>query len=273
MNSNDIITRAHDPEAGFYSCCSVRLHYLIEYFNVYKKIPQIYDCKGFFLLYKNENRNNEELTFDFFKHYNQDELKDININYERDVDFKEHYQYKKFHKLDYEKLKPFIKKYYSPNDNILKIKKTIEDKYKIDYNNICVLFYRGNDKATETLLPSFDEYIEEANKIMEKEKNNPNFKFLIQSDETNFINEMKELYPNHIIFNDEIRHMPRTNTSVDKINTDKNKNYEYAKKYLGIILIMSECKYIISGCGNNPLWIYFFRGNLNNFTIISEIDF
>jgi len=133
------------------------------------------------------------------------------------------------------------------------------------------LFYRGNDKATETPLPSFDEYIEQAKNILEKEKNNPKFKFLIQSDETNFINEMKETFPNHIIFYNEIRHMPKTNTSVDLVMNEKN--YEYSKLYLAIMLIMSKCKYIISGCGNNPLWIYFFRGNLNNFTIISDIDF
>ena len=267
MNPNDIFVRSH--EGGFYSCCSLRLHYLIEYYNFFKKIPVIYDCKGFYTMYKKDDRINDEITFDYFKHYN--DVNDIKIEYKGTIDYKEHYQYKKFHKLEYEKLKPFIHKFFCPNDEILKIRKTFEDKYKINYDDICVLFYRGNDKATETPLPSFDEYLEEAKKILKKEKNNPNFKFLIQSDETNFINEMKENFPNHIIFNDEIRQMPKTNTTVDIVF--KEKNYEYSKLYLGIMLIMSKCKYIISGCGNNPLWIYFFRGHLNNFTILSDIDF
>lgn len=267
MNSNDIFVRSHD--GGFFSCCSLRLHYLIEYYNFFKKIPLVYDCKGFYTWYKKDDRKNDEITFDYFKHYN--DVTDINIEYKGEIDYKEHYQYKKFHKLEYEKLKPFIQKFFTPNEEILKIKKTIEDKYSIDYDNICVLFYRGNDKATETLLPSFDEYLDEVKIILKKEKNNPNFKFLIQSDETNFINEMKENFPNHIIFYDEIRHMPRSSSSVDIIFKDKN--YEYSKLYLAIMLIMSKCKYIISGCGNNPLWMYFFRGHLNNFTVISDIDF
>ena len=266
MNQNENLIRSH--EGGFYSCCSLRLHYLIEYFNYFKRLPKIYDCNGFYTFYKPDNRKHDELTFDYFKHYNDI---DINIEYKENVDFKEHYQYKKFNKLEYDKLRVFIKKYFTPNEEILKIKRTIEEKYNIDYRNICVLFYRGNDKATETLLPSFDEYIENAKIILEKEKNNPDFKFLIQSDETNFIDEMKENFPNHIIFYDEIRHMPKTNSTVDIIYKDKN--YEYSRLYMGIMLIMSNCKYIISGCGNNPMWIYFFRGNLNNFTILSDIDF
>ena len=203
MNPNDIFVRSH--EGGFYSCCSLRLHYLIEYYNFFKKIPVIYDCKGFYTMYKKDDRLHDEITFDYFKHYN--DVNDIKIEYKGTIDYKEHYQYKKFHKLEYEKLKPFIHKFFCPNDEILKIRKTFEDKYKINYDDICVLFYRGNDKATETPLPSFDEYLEEAKKILKKEKNNPNFKFLIHSDETNFINEMNENFPNHIIFNDEIRHM------------------------------------------------------------------
>ena len=190
MNPNDIFVRSH--EGGFYSCCSLRLHYLIEYYNFFKKIPVIYDCKGFYTMYKKDDRINDEITFDYFKHYNDMNNEDTKIEYKGEIDYKEHYQYKKFHKLEYEKLKPFIHKFFCPNDEILKIRKTFEDKYKINYDDICVLFYRGNDKATETPLPSFDEYLEEAKKILKKEKNNPNFKFLIQSDETIFINDPRE---------------------------------------------------------------------------------
>jgi len=132
MNPNDIFVRSH--EGGFYSCCSLRLHYLIEYYNYFKKIPVVYDCKGFFSLYKKKDRKNDEITFDYFKHYN--DVNDVIIKYNGDIDYKEHYQYKKFHKLEYEKLKPFIHKYFSPNDEILNIKKTIQEKYNIDYDNI-----------------------------------------------------------------------------------------------------------------------------------------
>jgi len=257
----DIFERQH--EAGFFSCCSVRLHYLIEYFNYFKKLPKVYNTTGFYTWYK--KNTTEDITFDYFKHY---DTININIEYKDNIDFKEYYQYKDFNKIEIDKLKPFITKYYTPTEKIEGIVKDIEDKYKLDYNNICVLFYRGNDKATELNLPSFYEYIDNANIIL---KENPNIKFLIQSDETNFINEMKSNFPNHIIFYDEIRHISKTNTTVDKVFKDQN--YEYSLKYLAITIIMSKCKYVICSAGNCGLWIFLFRQNTTNMIELSSVNF
>ena len=99
--------------------------------------------------------------------------------------------------LDLISLNPFIRKYFTPNDTILKIQSEIEQKYSIDHDNICVLFYRGNDKIAETKICSYDEYLIYANLIMSK---NPNIVFLIQSDETEFINYMSEKFPNNSFF-------------------------------------------------------------------------
>ena len=63
----------------------------------------------------------------------------------------------------------------------------------IDIENICVLFLRGNDKATECNIPEYNEYIIEGKKILEK---NNNIRFLIQSDETEFIETMKNEFKN-----------------------------------------------------------------------------
>ena len=45
---------------------------------------------------------------------------------------------------------PLINKYFSPSDEINEIITTMKKKYSLDYENICVLFYRGNDKNRET---------------------------------------------------------------------------------------------------------------------------
>ena len=47
-------------------------------------------------------------------------------------------------------LTPLINKYFSLSNKIKEIIKNIERKYNINYENICVLFYRGNDKNRET---------------------------------------------------------------------------------------------------------------------------
>ena len=127
-------------------------------------------------------------------------------------------------------------------------------------NNICVLFYRGNDKNRETKICGYNEYIEKANDVLKK---NPNIKFLIQSDETEFIEEMLKKYPNNsFYFKDEIRHMKKCNNTVDIVF--KHLNNEFSKYFLAIMIIMSKCKYVILGSGNCPLWIIFYRGNVVN---------
>ena len=251
---------SHD--GGFFSCCSLRLHYLIHIFNKYKQLPNIYDTTGFYTWYK-ENTTND-ITFNYFKHYNDN---NINIKYDKDINYHECFQYKNYDTLDLVSLNPFICKYFTPNEDILKIQAKIENKYSIDYDNICVLFYRGNDKITEISLPSFEEYISKANEILKKE---PNIKFIIQSDETDFLDTMKKLYPNNIIFYDEIRHMPKQKSTVDKVY--KELNYPYSLKYLAITLIMSKCKYIICNAGNCSIWMIFFRNNTTNITQFNYID-
>ena len=170
--------------------------------------------------------------------------------------------YKDIHFKDTNKL---IKKYFTPSNEINKIIQTIEDKYKelekgSNYQNICVLFYRGNDKNKETITGGYEEYLEKAELLL---KENPNIQFLVQSDETEFLELVMKRFPtNSFYFKDEIRHMNRCNTSVDLVNSKEN--YGYSKKFLAITYIMSKCEYIICNSGNCSLWIMLYRGKANN---------
>ena len=101
---------------------------------------------------------------------------------------------------------------------------------------------------------------EKANEILLE---NSNTRFLIQSDETEFIEKMTTLFPNSFYFKDEARHMSKRNSTVDKVF--KNFNYRYAKFYLAITIIMSKCKAVVCGSsGNCSIWIAFYRGNADN---------
>jgi len=239
---------------GFFSCCSLRLDVLINFFNNYKSLPLIYTTVRYYELYK--NNPNEDITFYYFKHYHG--ISD-NIIYSQDINYKEYYQVKNYKTLDFEGITPFIKKYFTPTDNILNIIKTIENKYNLDYDNICVLFFKGKKKYDNVELPSYDVYIEYAKYVLNIK---PDIKFLIQSNETNFILEMTKEFPNSIIFYDEIRHVKDNTTSVDIVF--KEMNFEYSLKYLAITIIMSKCKYIICNSGNCSIWIIFYRGNMEN---------
>lgn len=246
-------------KAGFYSCCSVRLHNIIEYFNKHKCLPTIVDSSEHYTLYKKENEQNKDILFEYFEDYNNE----IEINYQQNVDYVETYQYSKYKNLDYNNIIPFVKKYFTPSQQIKKIISDIEKKYNInDYLNICVLFYRGNDKATETNTSKYHDIVVKAKRILSK---HPTIQFLIQSDETEFIELMTTEFPmNSFYFKNEIRHINKQMTSVDLIN-ENDTNREFSKYYLAIMIIMSKCKYVICGStGNCSIWITFFRENANN---------
>ena len=255
--------------AGFFSCTSVKLFYIIDYFNINKILPNNIDSSSQFNWYKINKSG--DITFDYFEHYNNIHIDISYINSIKNDSWD--YQFTDYTKLDFNNICPFIKKYFSPSIEIKTIIKNMEEKYNIDYSNICVLFYRGNDKNTETTICAYDEYIDKANYLFNK---NNNIKFLIQSDETEFINLFTSLFPKQsFYFNDEIRHMNKCMSTVDiKMS---HLNYIYSKYYLAITIIMSKCNYIVCGSGNCSVWILFYRENskniyqnFNNKWIISE---
>ena len=242
--------------AGFFSCCSIRLDNIVRYINANSKFPESVDSSTQFNWYKKNTNLSDDITYEYFEHY--DNIQENNIYSENDYNGDS--QWIVYSQLDYKKLTPIINKYFSPSTRILNIIEDIKTKYNLKYDNICVLFYRGNDKITETNLSNYDDYLIYANSVLEKD---PNILFLIQSDETEFIEFMSAKFPNNsFYFNDEIRHMRRCINTVDRVM--QNTNYEFSKYYLAITIIMSKCKYVICGSGNCSLWIMLYRGNCDN---------
>lgn len=240
--------------AGFFSCCSVKLSKIVEFINSRKKLPDAIDSSRQFNWYK--PNKDIDITYDYFQHY--DNIKNIESSFP--ITYGDIHQFKNYSNLDYKGITPLIKKYFSPSIEIDEIVKNIESKYNLNYGNICVLFYRGNDKNRETQKCGYNEYLEYANQIIIK---NPDTVFLIQSDETEFIDFMTNKFPdNSFYFKDEIRHMKKCNNTVDKIMYSQN--YDFSKKYLAITIIMSKCEFIICGSGNCDIWIMLYRGNNKN---------
>ena len=244
--------------AGFFSCCSVKLDEIINYFNINKKLPEIVDSSEQYSWYKTHEYANKDITYEYFVNNTNN---DDDIVYTKKINYTQNDQFSSYATIDYDSITPFIKKYFTPSDDVANIINVMEDKYNItDYSNICVLFYRGNDKITETSLCSYEKIIEKANQIALE---NPSVIFLIQSDETEFINVMKGLFKNSIHFKDETRDMNKCCSTVDIVF--KESNFIYSKFYLAITVIMSKCKYIVCGSsGNCSIWITFYRGNANN---------
>ena len=250
-NDNKVILQINH-NSGFFSCCSIKLSDIIVYFNLYKKIPDYVDSSTQFSWYKNDINKDKDITFDYFKPPLG------NITYVNNIVYNHNDQFAIYKNFQFDPILPFITTYFSPSDNIVSIKNTIKNKYNINSENTCVLFYRGNDKNTETGTCSYDDMIRYGKEVQLKE---PSIRFMIQSDETDFITKMTKVFPNSFICKDEIRHMNNKNSTVDKVF--KNDNYEFSKNYLAITLLMAEANYLICGSGNCSIWIIFYRKHTN----------
>jgi hypothetical protein len=247
------ITVAH--KHGFFSCCSIILDNIVQFCNLYGMLPEYVDSSGSFDWYKPR-----DLEGDITRHYFEPEHKDFIFQIELPIDFHHRHQWKDYTELRYDQLGQLVSEYFTPTAEIRCLVSDMESRYQItDYENICLLFYRGNDKVIETKLCGYDEFVEKAREVQAKQ---PGIRFLIQSDETEFINRMSSEFPNSFYLRDDIRHMNKRVSSVDLVGPQYN--YEFSKKYLAITIIMGKCKHIVCNTGNCSLWIMLYRGNADN---------
>lgn len=258
----EIIRITQNPGQGFFSCCTIHLQRILDYFNEKHQLPKQIDSSKQFTFYKTPQNWNEDIKHEYFELYEEPPLTpDYNFSLPiKTTNSLVEEQYSDYRYLNYTQLLPFIQTYFSPSVQINELIEKILTKYQIDVSNTCVLFHRGNDKAYEIQLPCYEQYIIAAKKIR---INHPNIRFLVQSDETEFIDAMKEEFPdNHVVFYDEIRHIPKSLTTVDKAL--RYQNPVMSKLFVAIVNVMSKCEYVICNSGNCSYWLALFRGHCNN---------
>jgi hypothetical protein len=241
---------------GFFSFCSLLLENLVRFFNEQRRFPRAeeLDFRENLGWYKPSGREGQSVFHDFFQQPSGTLVRDG-----PSIEFSNDDQYKVFKTLPLADLLPIVREYYRPTEEIQAIAASLEREYGVtDYENLCCLFYRGNDKITETSLSSYDEYITIGKRLQEA---NPNIRFLVQSDETEFIETMTRTFSNTIVFHGNIRHIPRHGgCQVDKMMLP-TMNYIFIKKYVAITSIMGKCKYVVTQSGNCGMWIILLRGH------------
>lgn len=231
-----------DSGVGIFSCCTVRLESILQYYNRYHATPKLLDCSAQFSFYK-EN-DDEDISKDLFA-----QREDISIDWNgfpisvtRSSDEQ---QFSNYQEICYAELLPFIQKYFSPSQLITRAVRHLESSSKIDYDNTCVIRYRGTDKEAETVQPSFEEILKKALEIQTMQ---PGVRFAIQTDDAGFKNYIFKALDDHCFV---VETSPWEGWSGNK---------DYIDFYASIFLL-SKCKYIITTSGNGELWMMLFRGH------------
>ena len=241
--------------AGFFSCCSVKLHTIVKFINSNKRLPDIVDSSKQFKLYKNDKNKDKDITFDYFEHY--ENVPDVNIIHP--IDYNWGHQFIHYANLDYKCITPLIKKYFSPSAKINEIVNNIEKKYNIVCANTLAVYYRGTDKFKETQIASFNDFY---NKIIEIVNINKDINILLQTDSAKFIDYINDKNLKNVVIIDENK-TSYTNRGIHKEQSN-NTNYQNMFYFLSTIKILSKCKYIICGSGNCNIWIMLYRENNKN---------
>lgn len=241
--------------AGFFSCSTVGLLHILDFFNVNRKLPEILDRSKQYTYYISEDTDPTKYYFD--------ESAGVDIAYQASVRITnepEEDQFSDYRKINYKEITPFIIKYYSPSSTIVKLVTSYTDKYQLDYNNLCAVYHRGTDKWTETPLADYEDYIQKAKEI---QHNNPEIQFLVQTDENDFVTRFTQEFNENVIVLDEVDRVGKNGPCVHfTIPSDKKTNHGSA--YFASVLCLSKCKHLITHSGNGAMWCMFYRDNTDN---------
>jgi len=233
---------------GFFSCITVKLHHILEYFNREKKLPEVVDSSSQFIVYKPHDLLFTDITYDFFK------LNSEPIDYTKSIVYDWDNQFKEYKNLNIDELSPFISKYFSPSDKILAIQNYLINKYSIEPDKICAVYYRGTDKFQETQIDDYDSYINKMREVT-------GLTYLVQSDDQLFIDRVLESFNNVIIIRENI-----TSYTKKGVHNEHNgdANYYMIHYFFATVLIMAKCKYLICSSSNCSIWTFYYRNSSHN---------
>lgn len=243
--------------SGFFSCYTVILYELINYFNNNNlSLPETLDTSKSFDLYKSDD--NIDITNIFFDHYDNKtvEFQDKAVTNSICNDGFQKYNYKN---LAYIELLPFIQKYFNPTKKNLSIEENLLLKYKINLDNCIALYYRGTDKYTETPLDSFDSYYNKLIDIVSCYENmGKDLQIIVQTDSAHFLDFMKTKLSDFdlIIISENAVSYTDKGIYNEKCRAD---NFGDIHFLFSTVLIFSKCKHLICSSGNVSVVMMFYR--------------
>lgn len=239
--------------AGFFSCSTIALMDVINFFNEHKSMPDRFDRFRQYETFK--AKPSQDLSSFYF------DVDDSVIIDHNGVDIPLPYdcmsiQFAPYKDLPFDHYLPVINKYFHPSQHIQNLAYNLIQKYALNMDNLCAVFYRGNDKAREMQVPTYDEFINKAHEIKSKR---PDVRFLVLPDETQFMAAFRSHFPDSLCF-DETKGMDKKDSAVF-LELPQDKRAEHGAYFFAAVLCLSKCSEVITHSGNGGLWLSLYRGN------------
>jgi hypothetical protein len=152
-----------------------------------------------------------------------------------------------------------IKRFFNPSDVIVERKKYLIEKYNIDTSKTIAVLYRGTDKGTELKIAHPEEYMRIVKKLL---KQNPDFRVLIQTDQTQVIQYFHSELGDNAFFFEETPSTTSNNVIWSLIEKSDSNSVDWAQWFDTALRCVSDCKYVINHTGNVGMFMNLYRGNV-----------
>lgn len=151
-------------------------------------------------------------------------------------------------------------RFFNPSDLIVERKNILINKYKFDPQKTISVLYRGTDKSTELKLGSPTEYLKVVKNIL---KNNPDFKVLLQADQTQVIQYFYDQLGDILITFEETPSTSSNKVIWSLIEQSDKDSIDWSQWFDAALRCVSECKYLVNHTGNVAFFANLHRGNVN----------
>jgi hypothetical protein len=116
MSDSNTLTVTHN--AGFFSCCHIRLEKIIEFYNNYGNLPERIDGSKQFAKYKTEEMTGRDTTLDYFLAKPVSEFLEVERNLTKNINFiKKEFQnveaqFSNYKHINFEGILPIFQHYF-----------------------------------------------------------------------------------------------------------------------------------------------------------------
>ncbi|MHA2402408.1 MAG: hypothetical protein ACXADH_05395 [Candidatus Kariarchaeaceae archaeon] len=151
-------------------------------------------------------------------------------------------------------------KFFGPNDLIKERVQYLKNKYSINPEKTISVLYRGTDKGTELSLAHPQEYLFVTQQLLEK---NPDFKVLLQTDQTQVIQMFAEVLGDKLIFFEETPSTTSSSVIWNLMERSGADSIDWSQWFDAALRCVSDCKYIVNHTGNVAFFANLYRGSLD----------
>ena len=158
-------------------------------------------------------------------------------------------------------------RFFNPSSIILDKKNFLKKKYNIEFEKTISVLYRGTDKGTELRLAYPLDYLYITKQLL---ADNPNFKVLLQTDQTQVIQMFYDELGDKLITFEETPSTTSNNVIWNLMEKKGVDSIDWSQWFDAALRCVADCKYLINHTGNVAFFANLYRGSLEGVTQFDE---